>query len=89
MRYPRPRPGARDRLGTSLAGECPESIPASHKLQPRPLGPRQRGRFARPIVFEEFRYKHARAIDYGGFVLFDSKRDYLTQLDHYHAWQRR
>ncbi len=24
-----------------------------------------------------------------GFVLFDSKRDYLTQMDHYHAWQRR
>ncbi len=23
------------------------------------------------------------------FVLFDSKRDYLTQLDHYHDWQRR
>ena len=22
-------------------------------------------------------------------VLFDSKRDYLSQLDHYHAWQRR
>lgn len=24
-----------------------------------------------------------------GFLLFDSKRDYLTQLDHYHHWQRR
>ena len=24
-----------------------------------------------------------------GFVLFDSKRDYLTQLDAYHEWQRR
>ncbi len=24
-----------------------------------------------------------------GFVLFDSKRDYLTQLDRYHEWQRR
>ena len=24
-----------------------------------------------------------------GFVLFDSKRDYLTQLDQYHEWQRR
>ena len=22
-------------------------------------------------------------------VLFDSKCDYLSQLDHYHAWQRR
>ncbi len=22
-------------------------------------------------------------------VLFDSKRDYLSQLDHYHEWQRR
>ncbi len=25
----------------------------------------------------------------GGFVLFDSKRDYLTQMDRYHEWQRR
>ena len=24
-----------------------------------------------------------------GFVLFDSKRDDLTQLDRYHEWQRR
>ena len=24
-----------------------------------------------------------------GFVLYDSKRDYLRQLDHYHHWQRR
>ena len=24
-----------------------------------------------------------------GVVLFDSKRDYLTQLDHYHLWQLR
>ena len=24
-----------------------------------------------------------------GFVLFDSKRDYLTQMDRYHEWQRR
>jgi len=24
-----------------------------------------------------------------GFVLFDSGRDYVTQLDHYHKWQRR
>ena len=24
-----------------------------------------------------------------GFVLFDSKRDYLTQLDRYHEWQKR
>lgn len=23
------------------------------------------------------------------FLLFDSKRDYLTQLDDYHEWQRR
>ena len=29
------------------------------------------------------------AQDSDDFLLFDSKRDYLTQLDHYHEWQRR
>ena len=29
------------------------------------------------------------ANDPDGFLLFDSKRDYLSQLDHYHEWQRR
>ena len=29
------------------------------------------------------------ANDPDGFLLFDSKRDYLSQLDHYHQWQRR
>ena len=29
------------------------------------------------------------ANDPDGFLLFDSKRDYFSQLDHYHAWQRR
>ena len=39
---------------------------------------------------EEFEKPKARpANEPDGFVLFDSKRDYLTQMDHYHAWQRR
>jgi hypothetical protein len=29
---------------------------------------RQRARFARSMVFEEFRYRDARAIDYGDFI---------------------
>ncbi len=29
---------------------------------------RRRSDFARSMVFEEFRYKHARAIDYDGFI---------------------
>ena len=29
---------------------------------------RRRSDFARAMVFEEFKYKHARAIDYGDFV---------------------
>ncbi len=29
------------------------------------------------------------ANDPDGFLLFNSKRDYLSQLDHYHEWQRR
>lgn len=29
------------------------------------------------------------ADDPDGFLLFDSKRDYLSQLDRYHEWQRR
>ncbi len=39
---------------------------------------------------EEFEKPTARpANEPDGFVLFDSKRDYLTQMDAYHAWQRR
>ena len=39
---------------------------------------------------KEFEKPKARPADEpDGFVLFDSKRDYPTQLDHYHAWQRR
>ena len=36
--------------------------------------------------FENPRARPARNPE--GFVLFDSKRDYLTQLDAYHEWQR-
>ncbi len=41
---------------------------------PRPPGPGRlsgssaRSRFARRMVFEAFKYKHARAIDYDGFI---------------------
>ncbi len=39
---------------------------------------------------EEFEKPKARpANEPDGFVLFDSKRDYLTQMDRYHEWQRR
>ncbi len=39
---------------------------------------------------EDFEKPKARPADEpDGFVLFDSKRDYLTQLDQYHEWQRR
>ncbi len=39
---------------------------------------------------DEFKKPKARpANEPDGFVLFDSKRDYLTQIDHYHEWQRR
>ncbi len=39
---------------------------------------------------EEFEKPRARpANEPDGFVLFDSKRDYLTQMDRYHEWQRR
>ncbi|MCZ6859084.1 MAG: hypothetical protein O7I42_02175 [Alphaproteobacteria bacterium] len=39
---------------------------------------------------EEFQKPTPRpATEPDGFVLFDSRRDYLTQLDRYHEWQRR
>ena len=78
MQHPRPKPGARDRFDASLGSDASESIPASRKLQARPVGPRPRrrdprARFARRMVFEAFKYKHARAIDYDRFV--DRKPD--------------
>ena len=36
MQHPRPKPGARDRLGKSRGGDAPEFIPASRKLQAIP-----------------------------------------------------
>ena len=39
---------------------------------------------------DEFEKPKARpANEPDGFVLFDSKRDYLSQMDRYHEWQRR
>ncbi len=69
MQHPRPRPGARDRFfDASLGSDASESIPATPKLQGRPIGDRHRADFARDIVFAEFGYRQARAIDYDGFV---------------------
>ncbi len=39
---------------------------------------RRRSDFARSMVFEEFRYKHARAIDYDGFI--DRKPNQRSRL---------
>ncbi len=65
--------GARVGLDKSRGGDAVQFTRAPLSNQPRPLGPRarrrrRRARFARSMVFEEFRYKHARAIDYDGFI---------------------
>ncbi len=44
---------------------------------------------AQPDLAEFEKPKARPANEPDGFVLFDSKRDYLTQLDRYHEWQRR
>ncbi len=62
-------PGGRGRLSgeiVSAAGiDTFRNRPSSPKTQALL---RRRARFARSVVFEEFRYRHARAIDYDGFI---------------------
>ena len=61
-------PGGLGRLSRSVLAD------GFDVLRDTPTGPRKqallrraRARFARSMVFEEFRYKHARAIDYDDF----------------------
>ena len=62
MQRPRPKPGARDRFGTSLAGECSESSHVPHHFQPRPLGPGERARLSNdPRTMVEGRLQEDRA----------------------------
>lgn len=69
MQHPRPKPGARGRLGTSLGSDAPESTPAPRKFQALLVGDvDQHARFARAAVFEVFPYRDARAIDYDKFL---------------------
>ena len=50
----------------SAAGiDTSRNRPSSPKTQ---ASLRRRARFARRMVFEEFRFKHARAIDYDDFI---------------------
>ena len=60
-------PGGRGRLSGDdvLAGSIDtfRDTPNSPEFQAR-----RRARFARSMVFEEFKFKHARAIDYDGFI---------------------
>ncbi len=65
MQHPRLSPGARGNSGTSLGNDVSEYTDALHAFQP---DLRHRARFARRMVFEEFRYRDARAIDYGDFI---------------------
>ena len=44
---------------------------------------------AQPALADFEKPKARPANEPDGFVLFDSKRDYLTQLDRYHEWQKR
>ncbi len=76
MQHPDPgRTGARGSsdAGKSFGYDASVSNKSRAPVQAIPLGPRpcrqrRRARFARSMVFEAFRYKHARAIDYGDFV---------------------
>ncbi len=67
MQHPDPGgTGARDRndADASLAGDAPVSNKSRAPIQARP----RRARFARSMVFQEFRYRDARALDYDHFV---------------------
>ena len=73
MRNPRPKSGARDRLdtGKSLPGDALVSNKSRASNQARRNGTAATGRrkhFSRRMVFEQFGYRHARAIDYDNFV---------------------
>ena len=72
MQHPRQKPGARGNTdaGVSLAGDTPNSSLAPHAKQ---ADLRRRARFARRMVFEEFGYRYAQALDYDRFL--DRKPD--------------
>ncbi len=73
MRNPRPEPGARDSSDTDelLPSNASVSTKSRASIQARRNGTAATGRrkhFARRMVFEQFGYRHARAIDYDNFV---------------------
>ena len=47
---------------------------------------RRRASFARAMVFEEFRYRHARALDYDGFI--DRNPNQLSRWSTARRWWR-
>ncbi len=63
-------PGRLGRLSGNfvVAGgsDFPRDKPQALKMQARPR--RHRAGFARDMVFAEFGYRHARALDYDGFI---------------------
>jgi hypothetical protein len=74
MRNPRPEPGARDSSGTD------ELLPSNASVSTKSRAPNQahrngtatsircpRAKFARRMVFSEFGYRYARALDYDNF----------------------
>ena len=72
MRNPDPGgTGARDRFDRSVSNTYQSSRvprPNQARLDITAGCARARARFARRMVFEEFKYKHARAIDYDDFI---------------------
>ena len=45
-----------------------DTFRVTHSASDNQASLQRRDRFARGMVFEEFRYKYARALNYGGFV---------------------
>ncbi len=64
MQHPRQKPGARGSSSAPLDSDAREFSLAPHANQARL---RRRARFARQMVFEVFRARDAKAIDYGEF----------------------
>ena len=61
-------PGGFGRLSKSVLADGFDALRVNPKAPKKQALPPPRAQFARAMVFEEFTYKHGRALDYGGFV---------------------
>ena len=61
-------PGGFGRLSKSVSADGFDALRVKPKAPKKQASHPHRAVFARAAVFEEFGYRHARALEYGGFV---------------------